>query len=508
MGPEGPQGPMGEQGPPGPVGPAGADGTIIHAGSGAPQSDIGSPGDFYLDISAGQLYGPKTENEWDEPLELAGSEGPQGPPGEDGEDGQDGEDGSQIYAGEGAPDDNLGQKGDYYLDKANYDLYGPKTGDGWSDPINLQGPQGEQGPQGPKGPAGTTDHGGLDGLQDDDHLQYLLVDGVREATDGFAVTGTFDSGTVPIEGSGTRLMWYPGKAAFRAGRVSGTIWDDANIGDYSVGLGGNTEASGNFSVAMGNGDATANYSVAMGNNSTASGKYSTAMGFATDATGETSTSFGRNTVAQAEGSFVIGKYNTIAGDTDDWISTDPLFVAGNGSSPAIRSNALTLHKNGNMTIAGTLTQNSDRRLKKDIKPLESDILEKIKKIQTVRYRFREGTGHPSDEQLGLIAQEVQAQFPELVTTANDGYLSLSYSKLSAVLLKGVQEQQNQIETLKSENERIKQRLTRLEQRTGVRAGPFSSAGWSFTAIVLVLAVVGFVILYRQKFPFQYFKNGI
>jgi len=41
--------------------------------------------------------------------------------------------------------------------------------------------------------------------------------------------GEVGTGTIPATGAGVRLMWYPGKAAFRVGIVSGTQWDDVNI---------------------------------------------------------------------------------------------------------------------------------------------------------------------------------------------------------------------------------------------------------------------------------------
>lgn len=156
---EGPQGPKGEEGP---VGPAGADGSIIHAGQGTPDEGHGLPGDFYLDLTNGNLYGPQNEDGgWGPPISLQGSEGLQGPAGEDGQDGTDGQDGadgqdgSQIFAGDGVPPDGLGSEGDYYLDINSYYLYGPKTGTGWGNSVNLQGPQGPPGEQGPQGSPGT-----------------------------------------------------------------------------------------------------------------------------------------------------------------------------------------------------------------------------------------------------------------------------------------------------------------------------------------------------------------
>lgn len=123
------QGPAGPQGDTGPVGPAG-ESTFIHAGEGAPDQAVGEPGDFYLNLSTGELYGPKdASNGWGNPVKLAGS---------------DGDDGSRIFSGEGPPDKNLGNEGDYYLDKESYDLYGPKT-DSWGTPVTLQGPPGDDG---------------------------------------------------------------------------------------------------------------------------------------------------------------------------------------------------------------------------------------------------------------------------------------------------------------------------------------------------------------------------
>ena len=139
----------------------------------------------------------------------------------------------------------------------------------------------------------------------------------------------------------------------------------------------------------------------------------------------------------------------------------------NGSSMS-RGNALTLRKNGNLNIAGTLTQTSDRRLKTDIHPL-TDALDGLARLQPVRYRFREGANRPEGAHIGLIAQEVQAVFPELVSAGADGYLSVSYANLSAVLVQALHEQQAEIDEQQAEiNEQqaeieaLNARLARLE----------------------------------------------
>jgi len=62
-------------------------------------------------------------------------------------------------------------------------------------------------------------------------------------------------------------------------------------------------------------------------------------------------------------------------------------------------------------------------------------LEKLTKIQPVRYTFKDQKTKPSGTQIDLIAQEVQAQFPELVKEGTNGFLSVSYDHFNAVLLR-------------------------------------------------------------------------
>lgn len=131
IGCEGPAGSEGAQGPEGPVGPAGEDGSMMYSGAGAPDNDIGKNGDYYLNENSGEMYGPKDDSGWGNPIIVL-----------KGEDGQDGEDGSQIHSGSGVPDDSLGAVGDFYMDKDNYDMYGPKTENGWGTPITLKGADG------------------------------------------------------------------------------------------------------------------------------------------------------------------------------------------------------------------------------------------------------------------------------------------------------------------------------------------------------------------------------
>lgn len=139
VGPAGSQGTAGAQGAVGPAGPPGANGqsgSVIFSGSTTPAIATGAVGDFYLNISTGLLYGPKTAAGWGAGFSLQGPAGAKGAPG------------NKILNGTGAPANSLGNLGDYYLDAGNYLLYGPKTNSGWGAAVSFKGATGAQGPPG------------------------------------------------------------------------------------------------------------------------------------------------------------------------------------------------------------------------------------------------------------------------------------------------------------------------------------------------------------------------
>lgn len=157
------------------------------------------------------------------------------------------------------------------------------------------------------------------------------------------------TGTTPVTGAGTRMMWIPSLSAFRAGKVDGTQWDV--IGQYSAAFGHGSIASGGWSFAAGAG-------------TTASGITAFAMGVFTKATGNVAATFGVSNVAQSQYSFVIGQFNYNPGTykTDSWVSTDPLFVVGNGTSSTATSNAVMVLKSGNVLINKVTQLNSTYKL--------------------------------------------------------------------------------------------------------------------------------------------------
>ncbi len=208
-------------------------------------------------------------------------------------------------------------------------------------------------------------------------FRLTLDKGASLPDGGILAIGTYGSGSsLTTAGGGTRFIWYPKKAAFRAGWVNSSEWDDINIGDFSLGLGGASKATGVAGTAISSifGDvsdyatgifagATGDYSLALGNSGIAEGVNSVVIGGgAVEAAGDGSMCIGAmapasgiyslsfgSAGAQAAYSVAMGYYSISAGSLTSWIDTDPLFVIGRGSIIwGAPENIFTLLKNGNI----------------------------------------------------------------------------------------------------------------------------------------------------------------
>ncbi|MFA5034335.1 MAG: tail fiber domain-containing protein [Candidatus Margulisiibacteriota bacterium] len=110
---------------------------------------------------------------------------------------------------------------------------------------------------------------------------------------------------------------------------------------------------------------------------------------------------------------------------------------------------------GNVMIAGLAycsnnVWSSDMRLKTNVKQL-ANVLPRALKLRGVEYDWIKNSKtehYPEGKQIGLIAQEVEKEFPEIVVTGSDGYKSLDYGKVTAILLEAIREQQKEIDELK------------------------------------------------------------
>ena len=94
-----------------------------------------------------------------------------------------------------------------------------------------------------------------------------------------------------------------------------------------------------------------------------------------------------------------------------------------------------------------VVEGSALEIKKNISEIESP-LEKISKLRGIEFDYKETDKHS----IGMIAEEVNEVFPELVTKNPDGEVeAMSYSRMTAVLLEAIKELNQEVKELKMKN---------------------------------------------------------
>jgi hypothetical protein len=141
-----------------------------------------------------------------------------------------------------------------------------------------------------------------------------------------------------------------------------------------------------------------------------------------------------------------------------WSLGDKLAVTPAGSVGIRTTNPAFLLDVAGQAHATSFPASSDARLKTNVKQL-TNVLDKLEKIRAVSFQWNElceslgrSTGRT---EIGVIGQEVEAVFPELVTAWGDeSYKGVDYGRLSGVLIEAVKE-------LKAQNEVLRSRIEAL-----------------------------------------------
>ena len=191
---------------------------------------------------------------------------------------------------------------------------------------------------------------------------------------------------------------------------------------------------------------------AIGNSTTASGNNSTAMGYFTTASGRKATSMGANTIASDYASLVIGQFNSSGSSATQLSATlfstsNTAFVIGNGTDSSNKSDAFKVMFNGDTTVGGDMTISSDARLKSNIVSLGST----LSKLLLIDGKSYEKDGK---QRIGVLAQEIQEVFPELVTEDDNEMLAVNYQGLVPVLINALKEQDEKINRLEKLVEKL------------------------------------------------------
>ena len=164
-------------------------------------------------------------------------------------------------------------------------------------------------------------------------------------------------------------------------------------------------------------------------------------------------SVGVNFGVVSDGTLFLSHYNGTS-------YTDRVTLSSSGNVGIGRFPSYLLDVNGTIRVAGTLYA-SDRRYKKNIEPLENS-LDALLNLRGVTYEWKD-RNFSAGKQIGLIAQEVEAIFPELVKSDADGYKSVNYVSLVPVTIEAIKAQQKEIEALKTKNSELEARLAAIEK---------------------------------------------
>lgn len=137
--------------------------------------------------------------------------------------------------------------------------------------------------------------------------------------------------------------------------------------------------------------------------------------------------------------------------------SDLNFYYGSGSALAYFSGS----NRGNLWIAGTLSQNSDMRLKTVVSPI-TDVLKAISTFNVFRYKYN--NDRLGRVRIGMSAQQVKIYYPELVFTESDGYYSMDYVSMSAVLVGGIKELYTRFQPVENKVKALESRVQNLQLR--------------------------------------------
>lgn len=281
---------------------------------------------------------------------------------------------------------------------------------------------------------------------------------------GFASRGDDFVGPIPMDGTGTRLVWYPGKGAFRAGRVTGTQWNDNNVGMYSVALGYNSRASGDNTFAVGPGSvASQGSAVAIGENNTANSYASITLGYHAHSN-------------QRPGSFVFGDFST----------PDTIRSGANNQATFRVAGGFRIYTNANLLSGVTIAANgsswdvvSDRNRKENFLALDGeDLLRRLRGVPVTSWNYvAQGR---EVRHVGPMAQDWHRALGLSgdSLTINSGDFDGVNLAAAQALERRTSEQGGRIEALERENAALRRaaaeleaRIARLEAALGASSAP-------------------------------------
>jgi hypothetical protein len=321
----------------------------------------------------------------------------------------------------------------------------------------------------------------------------------------FLATGNLGIGTIPVEGSGYRTMWYTYKGAFRSGYAD-TEWNDANTGFFSWAGGSNSTASGLYSFSFGDTNfAESTSSIVFGSGNQVKGAagfaagagnrvcdtYGFAMGNKAQSggplvngkcdpdsfniTGLAAVAIGYNVTADKDHSMALGKFASNNGFSGTFVWSDGSATATADTFKNTANNEFAARATGGFrfrtNLAGTTGCNlpagsgvfnctSSRLTKENFLNVEGSVLSKLRKLPITSWNYiDEGK---NVRHVGPMAEDFFAQFGLGTNNISIGVQDLAGVSLAAVKELDVQLQEKNVEVKQLQDEVNQLRATQDE----------------------------------------------
>jgi hypothetical protein len=258
------------------------------------------------------------------------------------------------------------------------------------------------------------------------------------SSSGKAITGDyntiygFQSGIVTTAGTGNAFF----------GHQSG---HDNLTGTYNTYIGpnaGHQNTNGSFNVMLGNYSGNNNIT---GSNNVFLGKWAGYYETGSDKL------YIDNAAGTATTAFIYGDFAL------DQLRFNSVVSIGTAPYSTYRLTIL-----GSAYASGGVWTPSDLRLKQNVRSMDGDgVIDKVRDLEVIKFDYKNGVtkGDPivisNEGNIGVVAQEIEKSFPELVKTDDKGYKAVNYGALTAVLLQAIKDQQKQIDSLKTEMRLLK-----------------------------------------------------
>ena len=125
-----------------------------------------------------------------------------------------------------------------------------------------------------------------------------------------------------------------------------------------------------------------------------------------------------------------------------WSNNNSLFELKGGVITSKQSKPMDIR---NYIRADRFYTRSDIRLKSNIEDLTDNDLDKLKKVVPKSYNFKNDNG----KHFGFIAQELEKQFPNLVSTDTEGMKSVNYLEMIPLLLHKINDLERKLDEIKN-----------------------------------------------------------